>query len=72
MKQRHGYDKNRIGPNGQRGGLTIFSAALILILMTIVLVYATRVSVYETRVSANEVRQLGGVSCCRGCHRARE
>lgn len=58
MKQRHGYDKNRIGPNGQRGGLTIFSAALILILMTIVLVYATRVSVYETRVSANEVRQL--------------
>jgi len=57
MKQRHGYGKNWIGPTGQRGALTIFSAALILILMTIVLVYATKVSMYETRVSGNEVRQ---------------
>ncbi len=57
MKQRYGYGRNWIGPNGQRGALTIFSAALILILMTIVLVYATKVSMYETRVSGNEVRQ---------------
>jgi len=57
MKQRQGYGKSCIGPNGQRGALTIFSAALILILMTIVLVYATKVSIYETRVSGNEVRQ---------------
>jgi len=57
MKQTYGYGKSWIGPNGQRGGLTIFSAALILILMTILLVYATRVSIYETRISGNEVRQ---------------
>jgi hypothetical protein len=57
MKNVNKYTKSRIGHGGQRGGLTIFSAALILILMTLVLVYATRVSVYETRVSGNEVRQ---------------
>ena len=57
MKQTYRYEKSWIGANGQRGGLTIFSAALILILMTILLVYATRVSIYETRISGNEVRQ---------------
>jgi len=57
MKQIHKYGKSWIGPGGQRGGLTIFSAALILILMTMVLVYATRVSIFESRVSGNEVRQ---------------
>jgi Tfp pilus assembly protein PilX len=41
----------------QRGGLTIFSAILILILMTTVLVYATRSSVFESRISGNEVKQ---------------
>jgi len=46
-------------PNGrgERGALTIFTAVLVLILMTLLLVYATRVSLFETRVSANEVRQ---------------
>ncbi len=57
MKNVNKYTKSWIGHGGQRGGLTIFSAALILILMTLVLIYATRVSVYETRVSGNEVRQ---------------
>jgi Tfp pilus assembly protein PilX len=49
--------KYRVGNFGQRGGLTIFTAILVLILMTLMLVYATRISVFETRVSANEVRQ---------------
>jgi len=46
-------------PNGrgERGALTVFTAVLVLILMTLLLVYATRVSLFETRVSANEVRQ---------------
>ena len=42
---------------GERGALTVFTAVLVLILMTLLLVYATRVSLFETRVSANEVRQ---------------
>ena len=42
---------------GERGGLTIFTAVLVLILMTLLLVYATRVSLFETRVSGNEMRQ---------------
>ena len=57
MKQIHIFDKNRIAGNGERGALTIFTAVLVLILMTLMLVYATRVSLFETRVSGNEVRQ---------------
>ena len=57
MKQLQNYGTSRFGSSGQRGGLTIFTAVLVLILMTLMLVYATRVSVYETRVSGNEVRQ---------------
>ncbi len=57
MKDVNKYGKSRMGHGGQRGGLTIFSAVLLLILMTIVLVYATRVSVFESRTSGNEVRQ---------------
>ena len=57
MKQINKYSKSWIGRGGQRGGMTIFSAALILILMTMVLVYATRVSIFESRISGNEVRQ---------------
>lgn len=57
MKQIHKYGNSWIGNGGQGGGLTVFSAVLILMLMTIVLVYATRVSIFETRISGNEVRQ---------------
>jgi len=57
MKQIHKFGKSRVGHGGQRGGLTIFSAALVLILMTMVMVYATRVSMFESRVSSNDVRQ---------------
>ncbi len=57
MKDKNMCLKGPRGLKGQRGALTIFSAALILILMTIVLIYATRMSVFETRISANEVRQ---------------
>ena len=46
-----------VGGGGERGGLTVFSAVLILILMTLMVLYATRVSVFESRVSGNEVRQ---------------
>jgi len=49
--------KPRKSRNHQRGGLTIFSAILILILMTTVLVYSTRTSVFESRISGNEVKQ---------------
>jgi len=57
MKQINKFGKSRVGRSSQRGGLTIFSAALILIMMTMVLVYATRVSLFESRISGNEVRQ---------------
>lgn len=57
MKHIHKHGKNWIGGNGERGGLTIFTAVLILILMTLMLVYATRISVFETRVSSNDLRQ---------------
>jgi len=49
--------KHRAGPGYERGGLTIISAVLVLILMTSMVIYATRVGILETRVSANEVRQ---------------
>ena len=57
MNQSQTLCKNRIAGSGQRGALTIFTAVLVLILMTLMLVYATRVSLFETRVSGNEVRQ---------------
>jgi len=50
-------DKRWPDGRGEHGGLTVFTAVLVLILMTLLLVYATRVSLFETRVSANEVRQ---------------
>jgi hypothetical protein len=57
MRQIYNQGKTRIGGAGARGALTIFTAVLVLILMTLMLVYATRVSIFETRVSGNEVRQ---------------
>lgn len=49
--------RRRIGPRGQRGALTLFSAVLILILLTLMLLYASRVGLLESRISGNDVRQ---------------
>ncbi len=53
-KRMNGFGK---GPRRQRGALTLFSAILILVLMTLMLLYAARVGIFETRVSGNEQRQ---------------
>jgi len=44
-------------PGRQRGAVTMFSAVLILILLTEMLIYAVQVGVFEQRKSGNEVRQ---------------
>jgi len=44
-------------PGRQKGGLTIFSAVILLSLLVVMLVYATQVQQSEQRVSANEYRQ---------------
>ena len=41
----------------QRGMLTVFTAVLVLIVLTLMIFYASRVGLFEQRVSANEVRQ---------------
>jgi hypothetical protein len=41
----------------QAGGMTIFTAIFVLVLMTLMLFYATRVGLFEQRISANEMRQ---------------
>jgi len=45
------------GPDRQAGGLTIFSAVILLSLLVLMLIYATRVQQSEQRISANEYRQ---------------
>jgi hypothetical protein len=57
MKHNLNHCRNGIAGKAERGGLTIFTAVLVLILMTVMLVYATRVSLFESRVSGNELRQ---------------
>jgi hypothetical protein len=44
-------------PARQRGALTMFSAVLILILLTEVVIYATHVGIFEQRKSSNDMRQ---------------
>jgi hypothetical protein len=44
-------------PGKQRGAMTMFSAVLILILLTELVLYATQVGVFEQRKSANDMRQ---------------
>ena len=44
-------------PSRQRGALTMFSAVLILILLTEMVIYAAQVGVFEQRKSGNELRQ---------------
>ena len=57
----HGYKKfhSHKGqlPRKQKGALTMFSAVLILILLTELIIYAVQVGVFEQRKSANEMRQ---------------
>lgn len=43
--------------NRQTGGLTVFTAIMVLIILTLMIFYAARVGLFEQRVSANEVRQ---------------
>lgn len=58
MKGNHKLDINHFyAMKRQSGGLTIFTAVIVLILMTLMLFYAARVGVFEQRVSANEARQ---------------
>lgn len=44
-------------PRTQRGAFTMFTAVLILILLTELIIYAVHVGVFEQRKSANEMRQ---------------
>lgn len=58
MKGKHKpYINHLFAIKRQAGGITIFTAVLVLILMTLMLFYAARVGVFEQRVSANEARQ---------------
>ena len=41
----------------QTGGMTVFTAILVLIVLTLMIFYAARVGLFEQRISANEVRQ---------------
>ena len=55
----HGIGNNRyLKPlNKQKGAMTMFSAILILVLLTEVILYATQVGVFEQRKSSNDMRQ---------------
>lgn len=52
-----GTDRPVTPPGRQAGALTIFSAAILLSLLTLMLIYATRAQQAEQRISANEYRQ---------------
>lgn len=43
--------------NRQTGGLTVFTAIMVLIILTMMVLYAARAGLFEQRVSANELRQ---------------
>lgn len=53
------YPTNRkpLNRSKQKGALTMFSAVLILILLTEMIIYAVQVGVFEQRKSGNEMRQ---------------
>jgi hypothetical protein len=58
MKPTNRYDQMQYGlPARQQGALTMFSAVLILILLTGMVIYAAQVGVFEQRKSGNELRQ---------------
>lgn len=48
---------NPVFRRGQKGAITMFSAILILILLTEMIIYAVQVGVFEQRKSSNEMRQ---------------
>jgi len=56
MKSEYRSGSKYIDGRGERGALTIFTAVMILTLMTLMMVYATRISVLDTKDSGNEVR----------------
>jgi hypothetical protein len=49
--------RNLVLRRGQRGALTMFTAVLILILLTEMIIYAVHVGVFEQRKSANDMKQ---------------
>ena len=51
------HERSLRGLSRQSGGLTIFSAVILLALLVLMLIYATRVQQSEQRISANEYRQ---------------
>ena len=50
------YQMRNSLPSRQKGALTMFSAVLILILLTGLVIYAAQVGVFEQRKSGNEMR----------------
>ena len=52
-----GVDRTLSLPGRQKGGLTIFSAVILLSLLTLMLIYSSQVQKAEQKVSANEYRQ---------------
>ena len=51
------FERRLHGLGRQNGGLTIFSAVILLSLLVVMLLYSTRVHQSEQRISANECRQ---------------
>jgi hypothetical protein len=41
----------------QKGGLTVFTAIMVLVILTLMIFYAVRVGLFSQRISANDVRQ---------------
>jgi len=56
MKQNKRIGSSFIDGTSERGSLTIFTAIMILTLMTLMVFYATRISVVETKDSGNQLR----------------
>ncbi len=56
-KRQLGVDRTLSLPGRQTGGLTIFSAVILLSLLTLMLIYSSQVQKAEQKVSANEYRQ---------------
>lgn len=57
MNRRLRVKRTTVPRHRQLGGLTVFTAIMILVTLTLMIFYAVRVGLFEQRVSANEVRQ---------------
>jgi Tfp pilus assembly protein PilX len=55
------FNRNPRHRERQKGALTMFSAVLILILLTEMIFYAVQVGVFEQRKSSNEMNQNRGL-----------